>query len=120
MEELFRELARRDAKAIRGGIVTACVAILAGVIGLFTPSLVGLLAAVAGVFVQLNCLAAWAAGPKLMAERGLVLAPGVIAGIAIALGVYAAFGGVPAVIASLPAAAIATIVLGMTIAGHRS
>jgi hypothetical protein len=54
-----------------------------------------------------------------MAERRLVLAPGVVAGIAIALGVYAAYGGVAALIASLPAAALATIVLGMTIAGHR-
>jgi hypothetical protein len=120
MEELLRELARRDAKAIRGGIATVCVAILAGVIGLFTPALVGLLAAAAGVFVQLNSLVAWAAGPKLMAERRLVLAPGVLAGIAVALGVYAAFGGVAAVIVSLPAAAIATIVVGMTIAGQRA
>jgi hypothetical protein len=29
------------------------------------------------------------------------------------------FGGVAAIIASLPAAAIATIVLGMMISGHR-
>jgi hypothetical protein len=120
MEELFRELARRDARAIRGGIATVCVAIVAGVIGLFTPAVIGLLAAAAGVFVQLNSIAAWAAGPKMMAERRLVLAPGVVAGIAIALGIYAAFGGLAAVIASLPAAAIATIVLGMTIAGHRA
>jgi hypothetical protein len=120
MEELLRELARRDAKAIRGGVATACLAILAGVIGLFTPALVGLLAAAAGVFVQLTSVTAWAAGPRLMAERRLVLAPGVMAGVAVALGIYAAFGGVAAVVVSLPAAVIATIVLGMTIAGHRA
>ena len=89
-------------------------------IGLFTPALVGVVAAAAGVFAQLNSLAAWSAGPKLMAERRLVLAPGVVAGIAVALGAYAAFGGVAALIASLPAAALATIALGMTIAGHRA
>ena len=92
---------------------------MAGVIGLFTPSLVGVVAA-AGPVVQLNCVVAWAGGPKLMAERRLVLAPGVVAGIAMALGVYAAFGDGAAIVASLPAAALATIVLGMTIAGRRA
>ena len=77
------------------------------------------MAAAGGLFVQLNCVAAWALGPKLMAERRLVLAPGVIAGIAMALGAYAAFGEAAAFVASLPAAVLATIVLGMTIAGHR-
>jgi hypothetical protein len=119
MDEPFRELARRDAKAIRAGTATACAAVMVAILGLFTPALVGLVAAGLGVFVQSNSLAAWAGGPKLMAERRLVLAPGVVAGIAIALGVYAAYGGVAALIASLPAAALATIVLGMTIAGHR-
>jgi hypothetical protein len=120
MEEPWRELARRDARVIRAGISTAAVAILAGVVGLFTPALVGGLAAVAGVVVQLNAIVAWLAGPRWMSERRLVLAPGVVAGIAVALGAYAVFGGVAAVVASLPAAAIATIILGMMIAGHRT
>ena len=119
MEEPLRELARRDARAIRVGISAAAVAILAGVVGLFTPSFVGGLAAAAGIVVQVNTIMAWLAGPRWMAERRLVLAPGVIAGIAVALGAYAVFGGVAAIIASLPAAAIATIVLGMMISGHR-
>jgi hypothetical protein len=70
--------------------------------------------------VQLNCVAAWSFGPKLMAERRLVLAPGVVAGVAVVLGIYAAFGGTAAFVASLPALALATIVLGMTIAEHRA
>ena len=119
-EDHWQELARRDAKAIRGGVAGAGVAMLIGIVGLFTPSLVGILALAAGAFVQLNCVAAWALGPKLMSERRLVLAPGVVAGIAMALGAHAAFGDVAAIIASLPAAALATIVFGMTIAGHRA
>ena len=55
-----------------------------------------------------------------MAERRPVLAPGVLAGIPFALGAYEVFGGVAAIIASLPAAALATIVVGMSLAGHRS
>jgi hypothetical protein len=119
MEEPLRELARHDARAIRAGITVAGVAILAGLVGLFTPGIVGALAAAAGIVVQLNTIVAWLGGPRWMAERRLVLAPGVIAGIAVALGAYEVFGGVAAIIASLPAAAIATIILGMMIAGHR-
>jgi hypothetical protein len=119
MEEPLRELARRDARAIRGGLVTAAVAIAAGVAGLFTPSIVGGLAAVAGIVVQLNTLVAWWGGPHWMAERRLLLVPGVLAGIAVALGAYAVFGGIAAIIGSLPAAAIATIIMGMLIGGRR-
>jgi hypothetical protein len=72
-----------------------------------------------GVFAQLNCIMAWAAGPKMMAERRLVLAPAVVAGIPMALGAYAVFGGVGAIIASLPAAIVATVVMGMKIASER-
>ena len=120
MEQEWRELARRDAKAIRGGIVLAAFAIALGVAGLFTFALVGGLAAVAGVFVQLNASSPGRRARRWMAERRLVLAPGVVAGIAMALGVYAVFGAVGAVIVSLPSAVFATVVLGMTIAGHRS
>ncbi len=49
-----------------------------------------------------------------------MLAPAVVAGIPMALGAYAVFGGVGAIVASLPAAAIATIVIGMTIASERA
>ncbi|MDX6619349.1 MAG: hypothetical protein QOK36_1735 [Gaiellales bacterium] len=118
-QEHWLELARRDAKAIRGGIALACLAILVGVGGLFSFALIGGVAAVAGVFVTLNAVLAWQAGPRWMAERRLVLAPGVVAGIAVALGLYAVFGAAGAFVGSLPAAALATIVLGMTIAGHR-
>jgi predicted ABC-type sugar transport system permease subunit len=55
-----------------------------------------------------------------MAARRPVLAPGVLAGIPMAMGGYALFGGVGAIIGSLPAAALATIVLGMTIATRRA
>jgi hypothetical protein len=119
MEEPLRELARRDARAIRGGLVTVALAIAAGVIGLFTPAIVGGLAAAAGLLVQLNTIVAWLGGPRWMAERRLVLVPGVLAGIAVALGAYSVFGGIAAVIASLPAAAIATIVMGMLLGGRR-
>jgi hypothetical protein len=119
-QELWRELARRDAKAIRGGIVLACVAIVAGVIGLFTFAAVGGVAAVAGAFVTLNSVVAWQAGPRWMPERRLVLAPGVVAGLGMALGLYAVFGAAGAFVGSLPAAALATIVLGMTFAGKRA
>jgi hypothetical protein len=120
MEDLLRQLAQRDAKAIRGGIVAVGVAIVVAVIGLFTPALVGGVAVLLGIFVQLNSLFAWASGPKMMAERRPVLAPGVVAGIPLALGAYAVFGGIGAVVASLPAAAIATIVIGMKIASERT
>jgi hypothetical protein len=119
MEQPWRELAQRDAKVIRAGIATALVAILAGVASLFAGPLVGGLAAAAGFVVQLNAVFGWLAGPRWMAERRLVLAPGVVAGIAVALGANSVFGGAAAIVASLPAAALATIVLGMTIAGHR-
>ena len=45
MDEPLRELARRDAKAIRGGIIAVGAALVLGVIGLFTPALVFALAA---------------------------------------------------------------------------
>jgi hypothetical protein len=35
-------------------------------------------------------------------------------------GAYALFGGVAAIVASLPAAALATVVVGMTLAGRRT
>jgi hypothetical protein len=120
MEDPLRELARRDAKAIRGGIAAFSVALLAGLIGLFTPAIVGSVAILVGVFVQLSSLVAWTGGPKLMAERRLVLAPAVLAGVPMALGAYAVFGGVGAIIASLPAAALATVVIGMKIASERA
>ena len=120
MEEPLRELARRDARAIRAGLATAAVAIAAGILGLFTPAIVGGLAAAAGIVVQLNTLVAWWGGPHWMAERRLVLVPGVLAGIAVALGAYAVFGGVAAIVGSLPAAAIATIIIGMKIASERT
>jgi hypothetical protein len=99
--------------------VAVALAIVAGVIGLFTPAIVGGLAAAAGLLVQLNTIVAWLGGPRWMAERRLVLVPGVLAGIAVALGAYSVFGGIAAVIASLPAAAIATIVMGMLLGGRR-
>jgi len=99
--------------------VTAGVAILAGVAGLFTPAFVGGLAGAAGLVVQLNTIIAWGGGPRWMAERRLVLVPGVLAGIAVALGAYAVFGGVAAIVASLPAAGIATIIMGMMMGGRR-
>jgi hypothetical protein len=49
-----------------------------------------------------------------------VLTPGVLAGIPFAMGAYALAGGVAAIVASLPAAAFATIVVGMTLAGRRA
>jgi hypothetical protein len=120
MEDLLRQLARRDAKAIRGGILAVGVATVVGVVGLFTPAFVGAVALGLGIFVQVNGLMAWAAGPKMMAERRPVLAPAVVAGIPMALGAYAVFGGVGAIIASLPAAVIATIIVGMKIASERT
>jgi hypothetical protein len=120
MEDLLRQLAQRDAKAIRGGIAAVALAGAVAVVGLFTPALVGGVAILLGVVVQLNGLYAWAAGPKAMAERRPVLAPAVVAGIPMALGAYAVFGGAGAIVASLPAAAIATIVIGMKIASERT
>jgi hypothetical protein len=120
MDEAFRELARRDAKAIRGGMALTGVALVIGVVSLFAGPIVGIIAVLAAGLVQLNVLYAWLAGPRLMAERRLVLTPGVVAGIPFALGAYAVFGGVAAIIASLPAAALATVVVGMTLAGRRS
>jgi hypothetical protein len=116
MDEPFRELARRDAKAIRGGMALTGIALVIAVAGLFTPSLVGGVAAIAAGLVQLNVLYAWLAGPHFMAERRPVLVPAVLAGIPFALGAYEVFGGLAAVIASLPAAAFATVIIGMTLA----
>ncbi len=120
MDEPFRELARRDAKAIRGGMVLTAVAFAIGVAGLFLGALVGFLAALAAGLVQLNVFYAWLIGPRFMAERRLVLMPGVLAGIPFAMGAYALFGGVAAIVASLPAAALATVVIGMSLAGTRA
>jgi hypothetical protein len=120
MDEPFRELARRDAKAIRGGMALTAVALAIGVAGLFLGPIAGFFAVLAAGLVQLNVLYAWLAGPRFMAERRPVLAPGVLAGIPFAMGAYALFGGVAAIVASLPAAALATIVIGMTIAGRRA
>jgi hypothetical protein len=119
MEDQLRELARRDAKAIKAGVATACLAIVVGAVSLFSPAVVGVVAAAAGIFVQLNAIVAWLAGPRMMEERRLVLAPGVAAGLAVALGTYGAFGEVVAIIASMPTAALVTILLGMTLAGRR-
>jgi hypothetical protein len=119
MEVQLRELARRDAKAIKAGVATACLAILIGAVSLFSPAVVGVVAATLGIFVQLNSIVAWLGGPRMMEERRLVLAPGVAAGLAVALGTYAAFGEVVAIIASVPSAVLVTLLLGMTIAGRR-
>ena len=94
MDEPFKELARRDAKAIRGGMALTGIALVIGVAGLFLGALVGFFALLAAGLVQLNVLYAWLAGPRLMAERRPVLMPGVLAGIPFAMGAYAVFGGV--------------------------
>jgi hypothetical protein len=120
MAQPLEELARRDAKAIRGSVVLGIAALAVAVVGLFTPVIVGVAAALAGLVVLLNALVAWLNGPRLMAERRLVLAPAVFAGIPMGVGAYAAFGSGAAVAASLPAAALAALVLGLTIAGGRS
>jgi hypothetical protein len=119
MEDQLRELARRDAKAIKGGIVLACIAVALGVLGIFTDAFVGGLAAIIGLVVQLHAIAAWLAGPRWMPERRLVLAPGVVAGIPVALGAYAALGAGAAFLFSVLTAVLVTIVLGMTIAARR-
>jgi hypothetical protein len=120
MDEPFRELARRDAKAIRGSMAIVVAALVAGLVGLVAGPILGAVAMFVAVVAQLNVVAAWLAGPRFMAERRPVLAPGVLAGIPFALGAYEVFDGTAAIIASIPAAAIATIVLGMTIAGNRA
>ncbi len=120
MEDQLRELARRDARAIRGGIVLACIAVVLAVLGLFAGEVAGGLAAVVGLVVQANAIAAWLAGPRWMPERRLVLAPGVVAGIPVAMGAYVAFGAAAAFVCSLVTAGLVTIVLGMTIAAHRA
>jgi hypothetical protein len=120
MEDELRELARRDARAIRGGIVLACIAVVLAVFGLFAGEFVGGLAAVIGLVVQANAIVAWLAGPRWMPERRLVLAPGVVAGIPVAMGAYVAFGAAGAFLCSLVTAVLVTIVLGMTIAAHRA
>jgi hypothetical protein len=120
MDEPVRELARRDAKAIRGGMVLTLVALVFGVVGLFAGPIAGGLAMLAAAFVQINIVVAWLAGPRFMAERRPLLAPGVLAGIPFAMGAYEVFGAAGAFIASIPAAALVTIVIGMTFAGNRS
>jgi hypothetical protein len=119
MEDQLRELARRDAKAIKGGIVLGCIAVVLAVVGLFTSGLVGGVAAGIGLVVQANAITAWLAGPKWVPERRLVLAPGVFAGIPVAMGAWVAFGNWAAFVACLISAVLVTIVLGMTIAARR-
>ena len=94
MDEPFKELARRDAKAIRGGMALTGIALVIGVAGLFLGALVGFFAMLAAGLVQLNVLYAWLIGPRFMAERRPVLMPGVLAGVPFAMGAYALFGGV--------------------------
>ena len=120
MDEPFKELARRDAKAIRGGMAIVAVALAVGLVGLFAGPILGFIAMFAAAVAQLNVVAAWLAGPRFMSERRPVLAPGVLAGIPFALGAYEVFNGTGAIIASIPAAAIATIVLGMTLASRQT
>ena len=120
MDEPFRELARRDAKAIRGGMLLTLVALVIAVVGLFVGPIAGGIAMVAAAFVQINVVMAWLAGPRFMAERRPLLAPGVLAGIPFALGAWEVFGASGAFIASIPAAALVTIVIGMTFAGNRA
>jgi Na+/pantothenate symporter len=116
----MRELARRDARAIRGGIVLACIALALAVLGLFTNGVIGGVAAVLGLLVQANSVVRWLGGPRWMPERRLVLAPGVVAGIPLAMGSYEAFGAAAAFLVSLVTAFLVTIVLGMTIAARRA
>jgi hypothetical protein len=120
MDEPFRELARRDAKAIRGGMALTAVALAIGVAGLVIGPIAGFFALIAAGLVQLNVLYAWLIGPRLMAERRPVLVPGVLAGIPFAMGAYAVFGGIAAIVASLPAAALAMVIIGMGLADRRT
>lgn len=120
VDEPFRELARRDAKVIRGGMAFTAAALVLAIVGLFAGAIVGAVAAIAAGLVQLNVLYAWLEGPRFMAERRPVLVPGVLAGVPLAVGAFAVFGGVAAIVASLPAAALATIVVGMTLADRRA
>jgi hypothetical protein len=120
MEDHLRQLARRDAQAIKGGIVVASAGLVAGILSLFTAAVVGVVAAALGLFALLNAVAAWLSGPRMMAERRLVLAPGVVGGVAFALGIGSAFGSGAAFAAALPAAVLVTLLLGMTLAGRRA
>ena len=86
-------------------MVLTAIALVIGVVSLFAGPIAGFVAVLAAGLVQLNVVYAWLAGPRMMAERRLVLVPGVLAGIPFAMGAYALFGGVGAIIASLPAAA---------------
>ena len=97
----------------------AIVAVVFAAIGLFGSELIAGAGAMLGLIVQANCVVAWLAGPRWMPERRLVLAPGVVAGIPVAVGTYLAFGAGVAFIATLATAVLVTIVLGMTIAAHR-
>ena len=56
MEDQLRELARRDAKAIKAGVATACIAIVVGVGGPLRACVIGVAASAAGIFVQLNAI----------------------------------------------------------------
>jgi hypothetical protein len=120
MDEPFRELARRDAKAIRGGMLLTLVALVIALVGLVAGPIAGGIAMVVAAFVQINVVVAWLAGPRFMAARRPLLAPGVLAGIPFALGAWEVFGAGGAFIASIPAAALVTIVIGMTFAGNRA
>ena len=87
------------AKRSGGGIMLACIALALAVVGLFAGEFAGGVAAVVGLVVQVNAIAAWLAGPRWMPERRLVLAPGVVAGIPVAMGAYVAFGAGAAFVA---------------------
>ena len=120
MDEPFRELARRDAKAIRGGMALAAVALVVGFVSLFAGPIVGFVAVLVAGLVQLNVAlrVARRTAPHGRAPSG-ARPRACSREFPFAMGAYALFGGVAAIIASLPAAALATIVVGMTLAGRR-
>ena len=120
MDEAFKELARRDAKAIRGGMALTGIALVIGVISLFTGPIVGFVAVLAAGLVQLNVALRLARRPTPHGRAPARARPRRARGHPVAMGAYAVFGGVGAIVASLPAAALATIVLGMTIAAPRT
>ena len=65
MEEPFRELARRDAKAIRGGMALTAIALVIGVVSLFAGAIAGFVAVLAAGLVQLNVAVRLARRPTL-------------------------------------------------------
>jgi hypothetical protein len=110
----------RDAKAIRGGIALTGIALVIGVIGLFTGPIAGFVALLAAGLVQLNVLYAWLAGPRLMAAAGPFLPRAYLQESPWRWAGTRCSAGVGAIICSLPRRALATIVLGMTIAARRA